>query len=247
MGHTQRFDPQAFDPAAGAGLQDTMVVQPNTMVVEQAPQQDAFAANDFDNYGAEEAQNYINQQHAQQAAYENGQQEDGYYNEEGYGDEYEDEANLSKKELRQREKERKRLEKQRAKEEKARLKKGGADFAEDAAEDFEEEKSGGKGRVALKIILIVLIVILAAEVAGMGIKFLAPQSKAAEFIDSQLNKVIQLITGDDTEYSVIAVQVRTEPMDDKTDLITAQQSKNKNKNIKSIVYSADLKIGRAHV
>ena len=29
-------------------------------------------------------------------------------------------------------------------------------------------------------------------------------------------------------------------MDDKTDLITAQQSKNKNKNIKSIVYSADL-------
>lgn len=240
MGHTQRFDPQAFDPAAGAGLQDTMVVQPNTMVVEQAPQQDAFAANDFDNYGAEEAQNYINQQHAQQAAYENGQQEDGYYNEEGYGDEYEDEANLSKKELRQREKERKRLEKQRAKEEKARLKKGGADFAEDAAEDFEEEKSGGKGRVALKIILIVLIVILAAEVAGMGIKFLAPQSKAAEFIDSQLNKVIQLITGDDTEYSVIAAQVRTEPMDDKTDLITAQQSKNKNKNIKSIVYSADL-------
>ncbi len=240
MGHTQRFDPQAFDPAAGAGLQDTMVVQPNTMVVEQAPQQDAFAANDFDNYGAEEAQNYINQQHAQQAAYENGQQEDGYYDEEGYGDEYEDEANLSKKELRQREKERKRLEKQRAKEEKARLKKGGADFAEDAAEDFEEEKSGGKGRVALKIILIVLIVILAAEVAGMGIKFLAPQSKAAEFIDSQLNKVIQLITGDDTEYSVIAAQVRTEPMDDKTDLITAQQSKNKNKNIKSIVYSADL-------
>ena len=70
-----------------------------------------------------------------------------------------------------------------------------------------------------------LIVILAVEVAGMGIKFLAPQSKAAEFIDSQLNKVIQLITGEDTEYSVIAAQVRTEPMEDKTDLINAQKRK----------------------
>lgn len=244
LGHTQRFDPQAFDPAA-ANLQDTMVVQQDTVVMEPAPQADAFAANDFDNYGAEEAQNYINQQHAQQAAYENGQAADGYYGEGGYGDGmqddyYEDEANLSKKELKQREKERKRMEKQRAKEEKARKKNGGADFAEGAAEEFEEEKSGGKGRIALKIILIVLIVILAVEVAGMGIKFLAPQSKAAEFIDSQLNKVIQLITGDDTEYSVIAAQVRTEPMDDKTDLITAQQGKNKNKNIKSITYSSDL-------
>ena len=63
----------------------------------------------------------------------------------------------------------------------------------------------------------------------MGIKFLAPQSKAAEFIDSQLNKVIQLIAGEDTEYSVIAAQVRTEPMEDKTDLINAQKGKNKGK------------------
>ena len=78
------------------------------------------------------------------------------------------------------------------------------------------------------------------EVAGMGIRFLAPQSKAAEFIDTQLNKVIQLITGEDTEYSVIAAQVRTEPMEDKTDLINAQINKNKNGNIGSIVYNADL-------
>ena len=241
LGHTQRFDPQAFDQAAD-GLQDTMVVQPDTVVMDKAPQTDAFAENDFDHYGEAEAQNYINQQHAQQGAYENVQPANDYF--EGYADDYqddyyEDDANLSKKELKQREKERKRMEKQRAKQEKARRKKGGADFAE-AADGFEEEKSGGKGRIVLKIILVLLIVILAVEVAGMGIKFLAPQSKAAEFIDSQLNKVIQLITGEDTEYSVIAAQVRTEPMEDKTDLINAQKGKNKGNVIKSITYSSDL-------
>ena len=241
LGHTQRFDPQAFGQAAD-GLQDTMVVQPDTVVMDKAPQTDAFAENDFDHYGEAEAQNYINQQHAQQGAYENVQPANDYFD--GYADDYqddyyEDDANLSKKELKQREKERKRMEKQRAKQEKARRKKGGADFAE-AADGFEEEKSGGKGRIVLKIILVLLIVILAAEVAGMGIKFLAPQSKAAEFIDSQLNKVIQLITGEDTEYSVIAAQVRTEPMEDKTDLINAQKGKNKGNVIKSITYSSDL-------
>ena len=192
LGHTQRFDPQAFDQTAD-GLQDTMVVQPDTVVMDKAPQTDAFTENDFDHYGEAEAQNYINQQHAQQGAYENVQPANDYFD--GYADDYqddyyEDDANLSKKELKQREKERKRMEKQRAKQEKARRKKGGADFAE-AADGFEEEKSGGKGRIVLKIILVLLIVILAVEVAGMGIKFLAPQSKAAEFIDSQLNKVIQ--------------------------------------------------------
>lgn len=241
LGHTQRFDPQAFGQAAD-GLQDTMVVQPDTVVMDKAPQTDAFAENDFDHYGEAEAQNYINQQHAQQGAYENVQPANDYFD--GYADDYqddyyEDDANLSKKELKQREKERKRMEKQRAKQEKARRKKGGADFAE-AADGFEEEKSGGKGRIVLKIILVLLIVILAVEVAGMGIKFLAPQSKAAEFIDSQLNKVIQLITGEDTEYSVIAAQVRTEPMEDKTDLINAQKGKNKGNVIKSITYSSDL-------
>ena len=79
------------------------------------------------------------------------------------------------------------------------------------------------------------------EVVGIGIRFLAPQSRAAEFIDTQLNKVIQLITGDDTEYSVIAAQVRTEPMEDKTDLITAQRDRNRNGNIKEIVYNSQLR------
>ena len=60
----------------------------------------------------------------------------------------------------------------------------------------EYEKKGAKGRLVLKIILVILIVILAVEVIGMAIRFIAPQSGAATFIDNQLNKVIRLITGD---------------------------------------------------
>ena len=64
--------------------------------------------------------------------------------------------------------------------------------------------TGGKGRIALKIILVLLIIILVIEVAGMGIRFLAPTSAAAEFIDNQLNKVIHMVTGEDdtVEYTV---------------------------------------------
>ena len=51
------------------GLQDTMVVQPDTVVMDKAPQTDAFTENDFDHYGEAEAQNYINQQHAQPVSY----------------------------------------------------------------------------------------------------------------------------------------------------------------------------------
>ncbi len=131
---------------------------------------------------------------------------DDFYDDSFFDDE--DESQLSKKELKKREKERKRLEKERAKEAKI-LAKRDSDFDNVASDDVDEgEKSGGKGRLALKIVLIVLIVILAAEVVGMGIRFLAPQSAAAEFIDNQLNKVIQLITGDDTEYSIDGSQDR---------------------------------------
>ncbi|MDO4870115.1 MAG: hypothetical protein Q4A65_07540, partial [Bacillota bacterium] len=65
-----------------------------------------------------------------------------------------------------------------------------------AVEETEEEvKKGGVGRVILKVILVLLIIIFALELAGIGIKFLAPQSQAAEGIDNQLNKIIHLITG----------------------------------------------------
>ncbi|MDO4545862.1 MAG: zinc-ribbon domain-containing protein [Bacillota bacterium] len=206
------------------GLADT-IVAPASSAISSAP------SNDFDSYGVEEAANYLNSQQ------EIGGQEDvmdDFYDD----DFYEDESQLSKKELKQRAKEHRRAEKERAKEAKANSKGKSKNSAVDFGED--EEKSSGKGRIVLKVVLVILIIVLVVEVVGMGIKFLAPQSKAAEFIDTQLNKVIQLVTGEDTEYSVIAAQVRTEPMEDKTDLITAQENKNKNNNIKSIVYSADL-------
>lgn len=196
------------------GLDDTVLMPQNENI-------DSYPSNDFDSYGEET-------------------QQDGFYEDDFYDDGfYGDDEELSKKELKQRAKEQKRLEKQRAKEEKAAAKKAKHDDFDDDHFDGDHE-GGGKGRIVLKIILVILIVILAIEVVGMGIRFIAPQSKAAEFIDNQLNKVIQLITGEDTEYSVIAAQVRQEPMEDKTDLINAQIGKNKNGNIEKIVYSADL-------
>ena len=170
------------------------------------------AANDFDNYGNEEAANYINQQHqAQQNAAAAGMDEfygDGFYDEE-------DESQLSKKELRRRAKEQKKLEREKAKEAKI-LAKRDADFDNEYTEEADNgQEKGGAGRLVLKIILVVLIVILAVEVIGMGIRFIAPQSKAAEFIDNQLNKVIHLITGeaadggqaDGTVYSAGTLQI----------------------------------------
>lgn len=197
------------------GLDDTVLMPQNENF-------DSLPSNDFDNYG-----NDIVEQEPVTS------KTDDFYGDGFYGDDEE----LSKKERKQREKEQKRLEKEKAKEAKAAAKKAKNNIVE---EDDEDEEEGGKGRVVLKIILALLIIILVIEVAGMGIRFLAPQSKAAEFIDTQLNKVIQLITGDDTEYSVIAAQVRTEAMEDKTELINAQSGQNKNGNIESIVYSPDL-------
>ncbi len=205
------------------GLNDTMFM-PQEEALSEAP------ANDFDSYG--------NDMVAAGRAAEK-QASDDFYDNGFYGDDEE----LSKKELKERAKEQKRLEKERAKEEKAARKKAKRDYIEeddDYDTDDRDSREGGKGRIVLKVILVILIIILAVEVIGMGIRFLAPQSKAAEFIDNQLNKVIQLITGDDTEYSVIAAQVRTEPMEDKTELINAQIGKNKDGNIESIVYSDDL-------
>ena len=229
MEKTQQFSHEQFSAVSSAtnpALQDTVVMENGGARAAD------FSANDFDSYGDEEARRYKDEQARRANAYDTTA---GTAMDEFYSDDFEDESELSKKELKQREKERKRLEKQQAKEAKARKKKG---VSED--DEYDEEESGGKGRLALKIVLVILIIILAAEVVGMGIKFIAPQSRAAEFIDSQLNKVIQLITGDDTEYSVIAAQVRTEPMEDKTDLINAQKDKNADNNIESIVYSADL-------
>lgn len=117
-----------------------------------------------------------------------------------------------------------------------------ADGVDDEIEE-EEEHHGGKGRVVLKVLLVILIILLVMEVAGVIIKIAAPTSGAANFIDNQLNKVFQLISGeDDKTLSVFAEaeEIRTEPIVDKTELIAAEQGKNKDGNIASIVYNRDL-------
>lgn len=122
---------------------------------------------------------------------------------------------------------------------------GIADLAagEEEEEYDDEEETGGKGRVVLKICLVILIILLLMEIAGVAIKVAAPTSGAAKFIDSQLNKVIHLFTGDDAEYSVLAAveDIRTTAMEDKTSLIAAEMEKNKDGNIETIEYNADLK------
>lgn len=112
---------------------------------------------------------------------------------------------------------------------------------DDFDDDYEEES--GKGRIVLKILLVILILLLVLEVAGFAIKIAAPTSGAASFIDTQLNRVIHLFTGEDTDYSVIAAtetEVRTESPVDKTEMIQGQMNKNKNNNIQSIKYNASL-------
>ena len=66
-------------------------------------------------------------------------------------------------------------------------------------EEEEEEVHGGKGRTFLKICLVILIILLVIEIAGVAIKILAPTSGANDFIDNQLNKVFQLIGDEDTD------------------------------------------------
>lgn len=116
-------------------------------------------------------------------------------------------------------------------------------FSDFEYDDDDDDERGGKGRLVLKICLIVLIVLLLMEVTGVVIKVAAPTSGAAKFIDTQLNKVIHLFTGDDAEYSVIAAteDIRQEAVEDKTALIKAEMGKNKDGNIKEITYNADLR------
>ena len=71
----------------------------------------------------------------------------------------------------------------------------GEDETGEIVEPGEEPKSkGGKGRTILMIILILLCVVFAMELVGIGIKMFASTSPAADFIDNILNKLINLIT-----------------------------------------------------
>lgn len=195
----------------------------DTRVVPHDDKLAAIQSNDFDSYGNAEAENYINQQNAQQ--------QNSFYDDAA--------EELSPKEIKQREKEQRRLEKQQAKEAKRAAKHGNAE--PDMYDDYEDDDSkGGKGRIVLKIILVLLIIILAFELICIGIRILAPQSKAAEFVDKQINNVIQLVSGEDTQMSYAAIQVRQEAAEDKTDLINQEKDRNINENIKEITYNAEL-------
>ena len=70
------------------------------------------------------------------------------------------------------------------------------------AEPAPVKEKGGAGRKILKVLLIILIIIFVIELAGIAIKWLAPDSGAAEFIDNQLNKIIHLITGSQPDYQI---------------------------------------------
>lgn len=118
--------------------------------------------------------------------------------------------------------------------------KAEAKAAKRAAKE-EAKEEGGKGSIVLKIVLILLCLVLAAEVAGIAVHFVAPQSKIAELVDTQLNVVLHKITGDETDYSVFGEERRTTPLDDKTSLIEANADMNYNGNIKEIVWNSDLK------
>lgn len=74
--------------------------------------------------------------------------------------------------------------------------------AAEAAEE-EHEETGGKGRVVLKIFLVILIILLALEVAGAVIKIAAPTSGAADFIDTQLHKLFQLVGDEDSTVTAL--------------------------------------------
>ena len=90
------------------------------------------------------------------------------------------------------------------------------DEDEDDEDEDEEYEKGGKGRIVLKVCLVILIILLVMEIAGVVIKIAAPSSGAAKFIDNQLNNVIHLFTGDeDAEYAVFAntEDIRNEPME----------------------------------
>ena len=129
-----------------------------------------------------------------------------------------------------------------AKKGKKAAKKAG-NYVDDDYFDFDDvREDGGKGSIILKIVLVLLCLVLAAEIVGIGIHFIAPQSRIAELVDTQLNTILHQITGDEeTEYNVFGQERRTTPLEDKTTLIDAKLSNNYKHAIGNISYNADLK------
>ena len=139
----------------------------------------AFAANDFDNYGVAEAEEYKRKQEAlrqmeavqavQEAPAEPAQPIA----------EVEDTA----------------MDKAAAKAAAKAEKKAAKEAAKAAAREEAGKSKGGAGRVILKILLILLIVILVVELASIGVKIFMPESALAGVIDRFLDTIIGLIAG----------------------------------------------------
>jgi hypothetical protein len=66
---------------------------------------------------------------------------------------------------------------------------------EEYDDDDEEDHRGGR---AGKIVVGILIVVILAELAFLGIRFLAPDSSIAVKMDSMADKIVMMIRGDDT-------------------------------------------------
>ena len=220
MSETRRFDfdiPEETQEAA------------QTIVIGQVPDElRDLPANDFDSYGEPETSQFMQEvPHVETLPAENPAEEAAA-----------EPAPMTKKEKKAAEKAARAEAKAAAKEAKKNKKAKKEDF-----EDEDEEEGGkrGAGSKILIVLLVLLCLILAAEVVGIGVHYVAPQSKVAEIVDTQLNKVIHMITGDDTDYSVFAEQRREGPLEDNTELIEANADKNYNGNIKEITYNADLK------
>ena len=160
------------------GLQDTMVMP------QFSKKEEPVTSLDFDSYGEAEAEALRRQQEAEAEAAAQQPAE-------------EPEEVLSPKEQKRREKEKAKEAKRQAKASRKQAKADDLLDPYDTEDEYgtEDDRKGGKGRVVLMIILILLCIIFAIELAGIGIKMIAPTSGAAEFIDNILNSLIHLITG----------------------------------------------------
>lgn len=109
-------------------------------------------------------------------------------------------------------------------------------YEEENDDDDEEEHKTGK---FAKFIIGLLILILLVQVVLLGIKFIAPESAVAQFVDDKVQSVITFFQGKDNT-SLDMVADRTVAAEDKTGLIQLQIDKNKDSAITDISYNADL-------
>lgn len=200
MSQTREFD--IDEPVTSQSTDDTIVIS-------QAPQTfSELPANDFDDYGNDEVANYMNAQRGGVAQADANAESPMAYGENSEAQPasrsvYDSPAEPTKKEKRAAAKEAKAAKKAEAKAAKAEAKAAKRNKKSTEPEGSEAPAKGGVGRKILIVLLILLCLVLAIEVVGIGVHYVAPQSKVAEIVDTQLNKVIHKLTGDeDTDYTL---------------------------------------------